>query len=59
MRKKYDPAIATRIKRKTYNFYKDLAKRRIESISKTVAVALYEYEEKCRQIEKGFEDNAE
>ena len=50
--KKYDPAIAARIKQSTYDYLVDVAKRRSETITDVVKIALYEYEEKLRDIDE-------
>ena len=49
---KYDPAIAARIKKSTYDYIVNVAKRRSETISEVVATAIYQYEEKCRIVDK-------
>ena len=55
-RKKYDPAIAARIKQDTYDYLVDVAKRRRETITDVVKIAIYEYEEKLRKIDNDWSD---
>ena len=50
--KEYDPAVAARIKKSTYEYFRDISKRRIEPMSKIVRTACYEHEEKLRRVEE-------
>jgi len=50
-RKEYDPAIAARVKKSSYAYLVDLAKRRSTTISDVVSDAIYQYEKKCREID--------
>ncbi len=59
VRKEYDPAIAARIKKSTYDYICSIADRRIVTVSSVVAEAIYDYEEKCKRIEGRRLKNAE
>ena len=54
--KEYDPAIAARIKQSTYDYLVDVAKRRRETVTDVVKIALYEYEDKLRRIDERYEE---
>jgi predicted DNA-binding protein len=56
MAKSYDPTIAARINKETYNYLRDLSKRRAESMSTIINVAIREYVEKCKRIEESLDD---
>ena len=58
-RKDYDPAIAGRIKKSSYDYICSLAEKRVVPISTVVAEAMYEYEEKCRKIQESFDKRRE
>ena len=55
-RKEYDPAIAARIKKSTYDYYVNLAKRRGETLTDVVRAAIYCYEIKIRDIQERWEE---